>query len=383
MLGGAYAYLFPIDWPEPFGLTMVEAMATGTPVIASGPARHRKWSPDGVTGFVCSTLHGDDRGRAEGGRARAAAPAASTSSAAFRRRSWPTGMKRRTGGSDERRRRGVEPGRRATARGRYRGGASPRRGDRLASPPPGRGTAGSKEVSCSTGSRAEAQRALSGRREPHRRQRGARQRALSSATRDFSTVGMSVSTTCRSSRSRSGARGRSRRDRRRRTGRCRRAGPGRAEPVLPSRSRSSRRFTSAPICRCGSSSPITAGRRLPLTLSLESAPISGICSTFGGSPAPAGRGVYDPAAVAGRSPHAGVHRSGGAATRLAGRFSQTPPSLVDLGHSGKRSTHVEPRCSCRDSMRSPPRGRCRRRLAARRFSISRWTPTPPGICASR
>ena len=35
----AYAYLFPIDWPEPFGLTMAEAMATGTPVSPRGPAR--------------------------------------------------------------------------------------------------------------------------------------------------------------------------------------------------------------------------------------------------------------------------------------------------------------------------------------------------------
>jgi glycosyltransferase involved in cell wall biosynthesis len=34
LLGGAYAYLFPIDWPEPFGLTMIESMATGTPVVA-------------------------------------------------------------------------------------------------------------------------------------------------------------------------------------------------------------------------------------------------------------------------------------------------------------------------------------------------------------
>src|ERR1700682_4591786 len=32
-LGNAYAYLFPIDWPEPFGLTMIEAMALGTPTI--------------------------------------------------------------------------------------------------------------------------------------------------------------------------------------------------------------------------------------------------------------------------------------------------------------------------------------------------------------
>ena len=33
-LGNAYAYLFPIDWPEPFGLTMIESMACGTPTIA-------------------------------------------------------------------------------------------------------------------------------------------------------------------------------------------------------------------------------------------------------------------------------------------------------------------------------------------------------------
>jgi glycosyltransferase involved in cell wall biosynthesis len=53
VLGNAYAYLFPIDWPEPFGLTMVEAMATGTPVIASRNGSVPEIVRDGETGFVC------------------------------------------------------------------------------------------------------------------------------------------------------------------------------------------------------------------------------------------------------------------------------------------------------------------------------------------
>ena len=55
LLGGAYAYLFPIDWPEPFGLTMAEAMATGTPVVASRAGVVPEVVEDGVTGFVCDT----------------------------------------------------------------------------------------------------------------------------------------------------------------------------------------------------------------------------------------------------------------------------------------------------------------------------------------
>ncbi|HEU5423325.1 MAG TPA: glycosyltransferase family 4 protein [Nitrolancea sp.] len=57
LLGEAYAYLFPIDWPEPFGLTMVESMATGTPVIASAVGSVPEVVVDGVTGFVRQSLH--------------------------------------------------------------------------------------------------------------------------------------------------------------------------------------------------------------------------------------------------------------------------------------------------------------------------------------
>lgn len=56
LLGGAYAYLFPIDWPEPFGLTMVEAMATGTPVIAMRQGSVPELVADGVSGYVCDSV---------------------------------------------------------------------------------------------------------------------------------------------------------------------------------------------------------------------------------------------------------------------------------------------------------------------------------------
>ena len=51
-LGNARAYLFPIDWPEPFGLTMIEAMACGTPTIAFNCGSVPEVIEDGVTGFI-------------------------------------------------------------------------------------------------------------------------------------------------------------------------------------------------------------------------------------------------------------------------------------------------------------------------------------------
>jgi glycosyltransferase involved in cell wall biosynthesis len=51
-LSGAKALLMPIDWPEPFGLVMIEAMACGTPVIAYNHGSVPEIIEDGVTGFI-------------------------------------------------------------------------------------------------------------------------------------------------------------------------------------------------------------------------------------------------------------------------------------------------------------------------------------------
>ena len=51
-LGGAEALLFPIDWPEPFGLGMIEAMACGTPVVAYACGSVPEVIENGVTGFI-------------------------------------------------------------------------------------------------------------------------------------------------------------------------------------------------------------------------------------------------------------------------------------------------------------------------------------------
>ena len=50
------ALLFPIDWPEPFGLVLVEAMANGTPVIAFGRGSVPEIIEDGLTGFIVDDI---------------------------------------------------------------------------------------------------------------------------------------------------------------------------------------------------------------------------------------------------------------------------------------------------------------------------------------
>ena len=55
-LAGACALVFPVDWPEPFGLVMIEALACGTPVIAFRRGSIPEVIEDGVTGFVVDSV---------------------------------------------------------------------------------------------------------------------------------------------------------------------------------------------------------------------------------------------------------------------------------------------------------------------------------------
>lgn len=55
-LGEALALLFPIDWPEPFGLVMIEAMACGTPILAFHNGSVPEVIEDGITGYIVSSM---------------------------------------------------------------------------------------------------------------------------------------------------------------------------------------------------------------------------------------------------------------------------------------------------------------------------------------
>lgn len=55
-LGNAAALLFPIDWPEPFGIVMIEAMACGTPVLAFRCGSVPEVIDHGVTGYIVDSV---------------------------------------------------------------------------------------------------------------------------------------------------------------------------------------------------------------------------------------------------------------------------------------------------------------------------------------
>jgi glycosyltransferase involved in cell wall biosynthesis len=56
LLGKAAALLFPIDWPEPFGLVMIEAMACGTPVIALRRGSVPEIVEEGISGLIVDNV---------------------------------------------------------------------------------------------------------------------------------------------------------------------------------------------------------------------------------------------------------------------------------------------------------------------------------------
>jgi glycosyltransferase involved in cell wall biosynthesis len=56
LLGNSLAFLFPIQWNEPFGLVMIEAMACGTPVLALPGGSVSEVVADGISGYVCQSL---------------------------------------------------------------------------------------------------------------------------------------------------------------------------------------------------------------------------------------------------------------------------------------------------------------------------------------
>lgn len=58
LLGGALALLNPIQWSEPFGMVMIEAMATGTPVVSTSRGSAPEIVQDGATGFIRDTTTG-------------------------------------------------------------------------------------------------------------------------------------------------------------------------------------------------------------------------------------------------------------------------------------------------------------------------------------
>ncbi|CAB4978909.1 unannotated protein [freshwater metagenome] len=55
LLGNARALLNPIDWPEPFGMVMIEALACSTPVVARRRGSVAEILQDGLTGYICDT----------------------------------------------------------------------------------------------------------------------------------------------------------------------------------------------------------------------------------------------------------------------------------------------------------------------------------------
>jgi glycosyltransferase involved in cell wall biosynthesis len=96
LLGGAAAFVFPLQWEEPFGMVLIEAMACGTPVLSLARGAVPEVVVDGVTGFVRRET--DELVEALGGWIRLIrGPAASTSRTTSARTAWSAGTSGSTG----------------------------------------------------------------------------------------------------------------------------------------------------------------------------------------------------------------------------------------------------------------------------------------------
>ena len=98
LLRRAKAVLFPIDWPEPFGLVMTEAMACGTPVIATPRGSVPEVVEDGVTGWIVDVedYPAQAAERLRGSPRSIRTRAATACSACSPRRPWSRGTRRRS-----------------------------------------------------------------------------------------------------------------------------------------------------------------------------------------------------------------------------------------------------------------------------------------------
>ena len=88
-IGDARALLFPIDWPEPFGLVMIEALACGTPVIAYRCGSVPEVMEHGVTGFIVRNQERGDRRRARASTGIDRQRCRARFERRFTRRRWP------------------------------------------------------------------------------------------------------------------------------------------------------------------------------------------------------------------------------------------------------------------------------------------------------
>ena len=99
MLVDARCLIMPIQWDEPFGMVMLEAMATGTPVVALNRGAVPELVRPGLTGLVCRAAGGAARGVARGGATRPGGLRGARRARTSRSSGWRAATRRSIGAS--------------------------------------------------------------------------------------------------------------------------------------------------------------------------------------------------------------------------------------------------------------------------------------------